>query len=81
MQPTSTPLEIGSTIRHHRKRAGLSRRELAMIADVGTTVIYEIEKGKESVRLDIVLRLLRALNIALVLESPLDENGARTEGS
>ena len=30
----------------HRKEAGLSREQLAMLAGVGKTVIYDFEKGK-----------------------------------
>ena len=38
---------------------------------MGRTVIYDIEHGKETVRLSTLLRLLEALNITFTLESPL----------
>ncbi len=34
----------------HRKKSGLSRNQLADLAGVGKTVIYDIEKGKETMR-------------------------------
>ena len=65
--------EIGHIVRYHRERAGLSRVELAAIAGVGKTVIYDVENGKPTVRLQTLLRILEALNISLRLESPLME--------
>ena len=34
----------------HRKKSGLTRKQLADLAGVGKTVIYDIEKGKETIR-------------------------------
>ncbi len=66
-----TTLEIGSIVRFHRKEAGLSRIDLADIAGVGKTVIYDIENGKETVRLNTLLKILGALNVSIFLDSPL----------
>jgi len=66
--------ELSEVIRVHRNAAKLSRVQLAELAGVGKTVIYDIEKGKESVRLDTLRKILRVLNIKLVLTSPLLDN-------
>ena len=66
-----TATELGDIIRYHRKRAGLSRVDLATIAGVGKTVIYDIEHGKETVQVRSLVRVLEALNISCSLESPL----------
>jgi HTH-type transcriptional regulator/antitoxin HipB len=66
--------ELAEVIRMHRKAAKLSRVQLAELAGVGKTVIYDIEKGKESVQLDTIRKILRVLNIKIVLTSPLMEN-------
>ncbi len=66
--------ELADTIRMHRKAAGLSRLQLAEMAGVGKTVIYDVEKGKESVRLDTLRKILKVLNIKVELTSPLIEN-------
>ena len=63
--------DLGDVIRYHRKRAGLSRVDLATIAGVGKTVIYDIEHGKETIQFRSLVRVLEALNIALSLNSPL----------
>ena len=66
--------ELKEVIRMHRKAAKLSRVKLAELAGVGKTVIYDIEKGKESVQLDTLRKILKVLNIRIVLTSPLMEN-------
>jgi transcriptional regulator with XRE-family HTH domain len=66
--------ELKEVIRMHRKAAKLSRVKLAELAGVGKTVIYDIEKGKESVQLDTLRKILKVLNITIVLTSPLMEN-------
>ncbi len=66
--------ELAEVIRMHRKAAKLSRVQLAEMAGVGKTVIYDIEKGKESVQLNTLRKILKVLNIKIVLTSPLMEN-------
>jgi len=66
--------ELAELIRMHRKAAKLSRVQLAELAGIGKTVIYDIEKGKESVQLDTLRKILKVLNIRIVLNSPLMEN-------
>ncbi|MBP1657258.1 MAG: transcriptional regulator [Bacteroidetes bacterium] len=69
--------EIGQVVRYHRKKAGLSQQELARLAGVGKTAVFDIEKGKESVQLDTLRKILRVLNISVKLESPLMDKYAR----
>ena len=71
--------DIADIIKMHRRAAKLSRVRLAEMAGVGKTVIYDIEKGKESVRLDTLRKILKVLNIKIVLTSPLMENIQNTE--
>ena len=66
--------ELAEVIRLHRKASRLSRVQLAELAGVGKTVVYDIEKGKESVQLDTLRKILKVLNIRIVLTSPLMEN-------
>jgi len=66
--------EIADVIRMHRKAARLSRAQLAEMAGVGKTVIYDIEKGKETIQLDTLRKILKVLNIKIVLTSPLMDN-------
>jgi HTH-type transcriptional regulator/antitoxin HipB len=66
-----TMQEFGVIVQFHRKQAGLSRVGLADIAGVGKTVIYDIENGKDSIRLNTLLKVLGTLNISLSVDSPL----------
>jgi len=58
-------------IREHRKLSRLSQAELAKLADVGKTVIFDLEHGKQTVQLDTLLKVLKALNISMRFESPI----------
>ena len=62
---------LGEIIRYHRKKAGLSQKSLADVAGVGKTVVFDIEKGKETVQLKSILQVLKVLNIVINLNSPL----------
>ena len=66
--------ELADVIRMHRKAARLSRVQLAEMSGVGKTVIYDIEKGKETVQLNTLQKVLNALNIKIILTSPLMDN-------
>jgi HTH-type transcriptional regulator / antitoxin HipB len=70
--------ELADIIKMHRKSAKLSRVQLAEIAGVGKTVIYDIEKGKETVQLDTLQKILKVLNIEMQLTSPLMINQKMT---
>ena len=64
-------IDFGGIVRFHRKRAGLSQKDLADLAGVGKTVIFDIEKGKQSIRWNTIQAILQALNITIELKSPL----------
>ena len=64
-------LELPSIVRLHRKKAGLSQKQLADLAGVGKTAVFDLEKGKESVQMDTVRKILRVLNIRMSFASPL----------
>lgn len=77
--------KIAVIVRYHRKRSGLSQLELAKLAGVGKTVVFDIEKGKTSIRLTTLAKVLKVLNISIELKSPLmsefekAEDGTRNE--
>lgn len=62
--------EIAKMVHYYRKHSGLSQQELAKLAGVGKTVIFDIEKGKETVRLNTLLKILDVLNIRIKFEPP-----------
>lgn len=68
------PGTLARTVRLHRKAARLSQLQLAEMAGVGKTVVFDIEKGKESVQLDTLRKILKVLNIKVLLVSPMMDN-------
>ncbi len=62
---------LQNTVLFHRKQAALSRKDLAELAGVGKTVVYDIENGKQTVKWSSILPILSALNISISFNSPL----------
>lgn len=69
--------QLSKIVRFHRKKSGLSQAELAVLSGVGKTVIFDIEKGKKTIQLDTLHKVLNALNITLQFQSPLMESFLR----
>lgn len=65
--------ELGFFLRNHRKQAGLSQEKFAQMVGIGKTVVYDLEKGKETVQLSSLNKILKGLNIDVNLVSPLDK--------
>jgi len=65
------PQALAELIRKHRKLAGLSQLQLAEMAGVGKTAVFDLEKGKETIQLDTLRKILVVLNIKVQLISPL----------
>ncbi|MBA2651976.1 MAG: helix-turn-helix transcriptional regulator [Tatlockia sp.] len=63
--------ELAKIVHYCRKQSGLSQKELAELAGVGKTVIFDIEKGKETVQLATLIKVFEVLNIRLKFEPPL----------
>jgi HTH-type transcriptional regulator/antitoxin HipB len=53
--------------------AGLTQVELARLAEVGKTVVHDLERGKTTIQVDTVLKILAVLNIRLEWRSPTGE--------
>ena len=71
--------DLGSFVRARRKASKLSQRELGELAGVGTRFVSELERGKSSVRLDVVNRVLAVFGKTLgvvdaLRKDPADEN-------
>ena len=62
---------LGKMVHFHRKKSRLSRNQLALLAGVGKTVIFSLEKGKITIQLDTMLKILDVLNITLHFKSPI----------
>jgi HTH-type transcriptional regulator / antitoxin HipB len=56
---------LGSAIRDRRRSLGIDQETLASIAGVSRKLVSEIERGKPTVRLDGLIRVLEALGLRL----------------
>src|SRR5476649_1397796 len=64
-------ITLAKLIQSHRQKAGLTQAQLAKLAGVGKTVVWDIENGKESVQWDTLQKIFRVLNITVEWRSPL----------
>jgi y4mF family transcriptional regulator len=71
--------KLAKTIRLHRKISRLTQTQLADFAGVGKTVIFDLEHGKSTVKLDTLLKVLKVLNVRLEISSPLGEENAKSQ--
>jgi len=69
----SRGLPISRIINFHRKKAGLSREALARLSGVGKSTIFDLEKGKETIRFSSLLKICTVLNIHIDFRGPLME--------
>jgi y4mF family transcriptional regulator len=63
-----SPADLGVVIRKTRKALGLTQPQLALAAGVGVRFIVELEAGKPTVRLEHILRVVRALGGRLAVD-------------
>ncbi len=69
MKKTSrTTADLGLVLRRVRKSQALRRDDLAAIAGVGSVFAGEVERGKESVHLGKLLKLLEEVSIKRIVE-------------
>ena len=55
--------EIGSVIREKRKRLKLTQKEVAGLCNVGVRFLSELENGKDTSEIGLVLRILANLGM------------------
>ena len=68
--PIKTPAELGLVVRAARKAQRLRLDDAAAFAGVGTVFAGDVERGKPSVQLGRVLKLLSQLGLHLVVDAP-----------
>ncbi len=69
-------IALAQLIQSHRQKAGLTQIQLATLAGVGKTVVWDLEHGKESVQWDTLQKIFRVLNITVAWQSPLLDRAA-----
>lgn len=70
-KPSATPqwaVELGTTVRNKRKVLRLTQKELADLAGCGPDFLYDLERGKPTVRLDKLVPVLEMLGLKFKVE-------------
>ncbi len=67
---------IGKLIRETRQALGMRQNELASVAGLSTRSLSNIENGKSSAQLGLVLNTLSALGISMTLSPPVSSVSA-----
>ena len=70
--PSSAVIEeaeaLGQRVRDARRRQGMSQDDLAFAANVSPRTVFAIERGKPTVRFDMLARVLAAAGLRLSTE-------------
>ncbi len=71
---SESPLLVAKFVKARRVANGFSQRELGELAGVGTRLISDLERGKTTVRMDAVNRVLAVFGQMLgPVEAPRDD--------
>ena len=71
-----TPEDLGRLIREQRKRQGLRQVDLAAMIGASHVFLGDVEKGKSTVQLGRVLKLLDELGLTLRVDAPNPDSDA-----
>jgi HTH-type transcriptional regulator/antitoxin HipB len=73
-RPIETPPDLGSAVRRVRRGRGLRQEDVALSAGTGLRFVGELERGKATVQLEPMLRVLHALGVSLTLDDGWDDD-------
>jgi y4mF family transcriptional regulator len=79
--PNDTMASLAKVVRGTRKAAALTQLELAELAEVGKSAVFDIEKGKANVQFSTLLKVLRVLHIELNFKPPVTIGADRKGGA
>ena len=68
--PVSTPQELGLVLRAARKTQGMRLDDAAAFAGVGPVFAGAVERGKPTVQLGLVMKLLQQFGLKVVIDAP-----------
>jgi y4mF family transcriptional regulator len=68
MTSIQTPQQLGEAIRTARKQLALTQPQLALAAGVGVRFVVELEAGKPTVQLALVLRVIQAFGCEIHID-------------
>lgn len=72
----TTVTDLGRIVRRERTAQRLTQVDLSLVAGVSPLSIHNLEHGKPTVRMDIVLRVLDALGLTLAVDGGVRSDDA-----
>ena len=66
-QLTHNPAELGTLLRSYRKAKGLSQVDAAALAGVGPRFLSELERGKATAEVGLVLKVLERFGLTVTV--------------
>lgn len=63
-------VELGERVKSAREERGLSQKQLADLAGIGKTAMFDLEHGNPGVRFNTLLAVLDVLGLSLQLATP-----------
>lgn len=67
MTKVKTPKDLGAIVRTVRREAGIDQAKAAGLAGVGTRFLGDVERGKPTLRLGLVLQVLERFGLELAI--------------
>lgn len=67
MTPIGYMRDLGLEVRQRRKALGVSQSTVADLAGVSRKAVSEIERGKSTVRIDVLIKVVTAVGLRLEL--------------
>jgi len=62
------PQQLGALLRAYRKQRGLTQADAASLAGVGVRFLSELERGKATAELGLVLQVIHRYGLAVALQ-------------
>lgn len=75
-----TAIKLGLHVRDARRHQGLDQKALALAANVAVRSVHRVENGGTTVRLDVLVRILTALELDLEAVPRYASAGSRSRG-
>jgi HTH-type transcriptional regulator/antitoxin HipB len=74
-QTQAAALELGIVVRKRRKALQITQQELARLAGCGLVFVYNLERGKASLRFDKLLAVLGVLGLEVAVTAGAEAQG------
>jgi HTH-type transcriptional regulator / antitoxin HipB len=74
-QAQAAALKVGTVVRKRRKALHITQQELARLAGCGLVFVYNLERGKASLRFDKLLAVLGVLGLEVAVTAGADAQG------